>query len=160
MSSEKVFRYKPQGVAVDSETFCAVTNCLRLPNTLSQEPRKMLAHHESIIVEIWVEYVLGLFVMAMGLVARWKIGGAHLSWDDLFAAISIVLWTIDPALEQYIATKGTFVGVDASTAQNLSTAETSLLEKGSKALFAAWFIYVTLIWTLKGTVLGYYYRLT
>ncbi|KAK7543972.1 uncharacterized protein J3D65DRAFT_663260 [Phyllosticta citribraziliensis] len=120
----------------------------------------MLAHHESIIVEIWVEYVLGLFVMAMGLVARWKIGGAHLSWDDLFAAISIVLWTIDPALEQYIATKGTFVGVDASTAQNLSTAETSLLEKGSKALFAAWFIYVTLIWTLKGTVLGYYYRLT
>ncbi|GME29107.1 hypothetical protein GTA08_BOTSDO07672 [Neofusicoccum parvum] len=34
------------------------------------------------------------------------------------------------------------------------------LQKGSKALFAAWFTYVTLIWTLKGQVLGYYNRLT
>ncbi|KAK7524943.1 uncharacterized protein IWZ02DRAFT_489311 [Phyllosticta citriasiana] len=120
----------------------------------------MLDHHKSIVVEIWVEYVIGLLVMAMGFVARWKVGEAHLSWDDLFAAISVVLWTIDPALEQYIATKGTFVGLDASTAQSLSPADSSSLEKGSKALFAAWFIYVTLIWTLKGTVLGYYYRLT
>lgn len=34
------------------------------------------------------------------------------------------------------------------------------LTKGSKALFAAWFTYVTLIWTLKGQVLGYYNKLT
>ncbi|KAL1628899.1 hypothetical protein SLS54_001588 [Diplodia seriata] len=34
------------------------------------------------------------------------------------------------------------------------------LTTGSKALFAAWFTYITLIWTLKGQVLGYYNRLT
>lgn len=55
-----------------------------------------------ILVEIWLEYAIGLMVMAMGFVARWKVGGAHLSWDDLFAAISIVFWTIDPALESFI----------------------------------------------------------
>ncbi|KAK8248544.1 hypothetical protein HDK77DRAFT_231118 [Phyllosticta capitalensis] len=113
-----------------------------------------------ILVEIWLEYAIGLMVMAMGFVARWKVGGAHLSWDDLFAAISIVFWTIDPALESYIAIKGTFVGLDEATAQRLGAEEAASLQAGSKALFAAWFIYVTLIWTLKGTVLGYYYRLT
>lgn len=59
-------------------------------------------------------------------------------------------------------THGSSVGLDEKSAQMLAGNEATIatLTKGSKALFAAWFTYVTLIWTLKGQVLGYYNKLT
>ena len=55
---------------------------------------------------------------------------------------------------------GSFMGLDEQSAPALTDAEASRLEVGSKALFAAWISYVSLIWSLKASLLCFYSRLT
>ncbi|KAF4304744.1 hypothetical protein GTA08_BOTSDO07672 [Botryosphaeria dothidea] len=115
------------------------------------------------ILEQWLEYAIGQAVFVLRFYARWKTHGFEgYSWDDLFAGLSMIFYTFDPALLQVVITHGSSVGLDEKSAQMLAGNEATIatLAKGSKALFAAWFTYVTLIWTLKGQVLGYYNKLT
>ncbi|EKG17905.1 hypothetical protein MPH_04854 [Macrophomina phaseolina MS6] len=113
------------------------------------------------MLEQWLEYAIGQSVFLLRFYARWKTHGfAGYSWDDLFAGLSMVFYTLDPALLQVVITHGSFVGLNEESAQALDPATIESLRKGSKALFAAWFTYVSLIWTLKGQVLGYYDKLT
>lgn len=115
------------------------------------------------ILEQWLEYAIGQAVFVLRFYARWKTHGFEgYSWDDLFAGLSMIFYTFDPALLQVVITHGSSVGLDEKSAQMLAGNEATIatLTKGSKALFAAWFTYVTLIWTLKGQVLGYYNKLT
>lgn len=58
------------------------------------------------------------------------------------------------------ADHGAFVGLTTETANALTDEEVKTLEIGSKALFVAWLSYVTLIWSLKASVLCFYSRLT
>ena len=44
---------------------------------------------------------------------------------------------------------GTYVGLTEETAEALSDAKVEEYTRGSKALFAAWLCYATLIWSLK-----------
>ncbi|OMP84629.1 hypothetical protein BK809_0001732 [Diplodia seriata] len=116
---------------------------------------------KAFILEQWLEYGIGIFVFTLRFYARWKfVGFSGYSWDDLFAGISMIFFTLDPALLHVVIVHGSFVGLNEETAQQLAPPMIASLTTGSKALFAAWFTYITLIWTLKGQVLGYYNRLT
>jgi len=55
---------------------------------------------------------------------------------------------------------GSFVGLNEQTAAALSDETAARFEIGSKALFVAWISYVTLIWSLKASLLFFYSRLT
>ncbi|KAF9639664.1 hypothetical protein BFW01_g11470 [Lasiodiplodia theobromae] len=113
------------------------------------------------ILEQWLEYGIGMSIFVLRFYARWKsVGFEGYSWDDLFAGLSMIFFTFDPALLNVVITHGSFVGLTDETAELLTPPVIESFTTGSKALFAAWFTYVTLIWTLKGQVLGYYNRLT
>lgn len=56
--------------------------------------------------------------------------------------------------------KGSFVGLNEMTANELTDAQVYDYTIGSKAVFTAWFTYVTLIWSLKASLLFFYSRLT
>ena len=55
---------------------------------------------------------------------------------------------------------GTNIGITDDIGAKLSDAEIKKLEFGSKCLLAGWTFYVTLIWSLKASVLCFYNRIT
>lgn len=127
--------------------------------------------------EQWTEYGIGMVIFTLRFFARWKVVGiANFAWDDFFAFIAMMLWTVDSATVQIISQYpkyvnefsanqipddyGSFVGLNEQTAAALSDETAARYEVGSKALFIAWISYVTLIWSLKGSLLFFYSRLT
>jgi hypothetical protein len=60
----------------------------------------------------------------------------------------------------HIGTHGSLIGLTELDVAGLTDAEISAKEIGSKALFIAWISYVSLIWSMKATVLFFYRRLT
>ncbi|KAF2086539.1 hypothetical protein K490DRAFT_5165, partial [Saccharata proteae CBS 121410] len=113
------------------------------------------------ITELWVEFTIGLLVFFLRFYARWRtVGLRNFAWDDYWAFVSMLFWIGGLATLDTTVRHGTNVGLTKETAMMLPPPVVKSLEFGSKALFAAWFLYVTIIWTLKATVLGYYLRLT
>jgi hypothetical protein len=55
---------------------------------------------------------------------------------------------------------GTNIGIYDEISAKLSDEEIKRLEFGSKCLLMGWNFYVALIWTLKGTMLCFYNRIT
>lgn len=55
---------------------------------------------------------------------------------------------------------GTNVGITDEVGATLSDDEIASLEFGSKCLLAGWTFYVTLIWSLKASMLCFYNRIT
>lgn len=111
--------------------------------------------------EQWTEYSIGMVVFLLRFFARWKVVGMRgLSWDDSFIFIAMILWTVDSVTVQIINDNGSIVGLNEETAALLSDEEAARIKLGSQALFVAWISYVTLIWSLKASLLVFYSRLT
>ncbi|KAF2848981.1 hypothetical protein T440DRAFT_534498 [Plenodomus tracheiphilus IPT5] len=111
-------------------------------------------------IEQWCEYAIGVAIFFVRFYARFKIVGFKVAYDDIFAFISMLLWTGEAVSIYFLGYFGTYVGLTPSTALQLDDATISSYIRGSKALFTAWLCYATLIWSLKTTVLFFYHRLT
>ncbi|KAK8131392.1 glycosyl hydrolase 3 N terminal domain family protein [Apiospora sp. TS-2023a] len=83
--------------------------------------------------EVWVEYAIGISALVIRVFSRCKIlVGWQWQVDDYLAVLAIALFT-----------------------QARDDAEA-----GAKWLFAGWYIYVSMIWSLKGIMLAFVSRLT
>ncbi|KAK7992954.1 hypothetical protein PG988_001748 [Apiospora saccharicola] len=83
--------------------------------------------------EVWVEYAIGISALVIRVFSRCKIlVGWQWQVDDYLAVLAIALFT-----------------------QARDDAEA-----GAKWLFAGWYIYVSMIWSLKGIMLAFFSRLT
>ncbi|KAL3424532.1 hypothetical protein PVAG01_03813 [Phlyctema vagabunda] len=112
-------------------------------------------------IEQWTEYGIGQFVFLLRFYCRWRVVGIrNFAWDDFFAFIAMLMWISDTVTVQIISDHGAFVGLTPETVSKLTDDEIANMETGSKALFVAWLSYVTLIWSLKASVLCFYSRLT
>ncbi|TVY34904.1 hypothetical protein LSUB1_G006825 [Lachnellula subtilissima] len=112
-------------------------------------------------IELWTEYGIGMLVFATRFFARYKtVGLRGFAWDDLFSFIAMLLWCSDAITFQIINSFGSFVGLNDQTAEALSNHTAARYKVGSQALFCAWISYVSLIWSLKASLLFFYSRLT
>ncbi|POR36122.1 Uncharacterized protein TPAR_03687 [Tolypocladium paradoxum] len=110
--------------------------------------------------EAWTEYGLGVFVLFLRCFSRWKtVGFKNWEWDDVFAILVIVFWTLELLTLELIGQYGTNIGVTGKKTALLTDIEIRRLEFGSKCVLAGWNFYVTLIWTLKGHMLCFYSRI-
>ncbi|KAB2572664.1 Sedlin [Lasiodiplodia theobromae] len=113
------------------------------------------------LLEQWVEYPIGVTVCLLRLFARVRVvGWGNLYYDDLFAFLAIVFWTVETATIYLMNKYGNLIGLNDEKADALTDAQVHSLTIGSKAVFIAWLAYLCLIWSLKTSVLFYYNRLT
>lgn len=82
------------------------------------------------------------------------------SWDDYFS-ISAWLWfTILLAMVEYLATVGAAAGMTSAQRAALPPPMVESFKKGGKAMYASFYCFIAFVWSLKGCLLGFYYRLT
>ncbi|KAF4435203.1 Kinesin-like protein [Fusarium austroafricanum] len=117
-----------------------------------------------VIIEMWIEYGIGVLVLILRIFARLqRIKYTKFTkWapDDYFAFVALILWTFEVSMCQIIADKGSITGLTNEIASKLTPAEAKSHETGAKWLFAAWYVYVSMVWTLKAMMLGILFRVT
>ncbi|KXJ88019.1 hypothetical protein Micbo1qcDRAFT_111613, partial [Microdochium bolleyi] len=112
--------------------------------------------------EVWGLYIVGMVILALRFAIRWKtVGLRGMQWDDMFALLVVVFYTIDAATVHIVYYAGTNVeGVYLSTLRTLSQAELDQVHEGSKQQLLAWYSYSSLVWCLKGTMVCFFMRMT
>ena len=54
-----------------------------------------MANDESLTIELWTEFAIGMSFLFLRVYARWKtVGARNLYWDDLFTGITAVCLTL------------------------------------------------------------------
>ncbi|CEI68201.1 hypothetical protein FVEN_g11845 [Fusarium venenatum] len=117
-----------------------------------------------VIIEMWIEYAIGIIVLFLRLFARLqRIKFTKFrTWalDDWFTIPAIILWTFEVSMCQIITQLGSITGLTNEVASKFTPEQVKSFETGSKWLFAAWYVYVTMVWTLKAMMLSLLYRVT
>jgi hypothetical protein len=117
-----------------------------------------------VIIEMWTEYAIGIIVLFLRLFARLqRIKFTKFrTWalDDWFTIPAIILWTFEVSMCQIITQLGSITGLTNEVASKFTPEQVKSYETGSKWLFAAWYVYVTMVWTLKAMMLSLLYRVT
>ncbi|KIL90013.1 hypothetical protein FAVG1_06751 [Fusarium avenaceum] len=119
-------------------------------------------HRPSFLIEVWALYVVGTCIILTRFAVRFKtVGLRGLQGDDFFSVLVLLFYTVDAFTVHLIYHLGTNIeaGVAAQSHQ-LTQHEISEYEKGSKLQLAAWYAYTALIWSLKGTMLCFFSRMT
>ncbi|KAG8668372.1 hypothetical protein FPOAC2_07656 [Fusarium poae] len=116
------------------------------------------------IIEMWVEYSIGMLILCVRLFARLqriKFTKFH-TWavDDWLTIPCGVLFTMEVSMCQIITSKGSITGLTNEIASKFTPKEYQSHESGARWLFAAWYIYVSLIWCLKAMMLSLLFRVT
>ncbi|GJC94554.1 hypothetical protein ColKHC_03380 [Colletotrichum higginsianum] len=102
------------------------------------------------VIEMWVEYAVGILVLFLRIFTRYsRVVGLKWQGDDYLAVAAVILFT-----------KGSITGMTDEVALTLTPEEYKSHEVGAKWLFAAWYIYVSMIWSLKGIMLFFFARVT
>ncbi|KDN71793.1 hypothetical protein CSUB01_12062 [Colletotrichum sublineola] len=112
------------------------------------------------VIEMWVEYVIGITVLFLRVFTRCKMVGWKWQGDDYLAISAILFFTMEVMMCQIIVEKGSITGMTDAIALSLTPEQYKSHETGAKWLFAAWYMYVSLIWSLKGIMLFFLYRVT
>ncbi|KAH8703898.1 hypothetical protein BGW36DRAFT_423441 [Talaromyces proteolyticus] len=114
------------------------------------------------ITEAWVEYGLSITVVLIRVFARWKLMGFKgFGGDDYLCILAALFWTSEIVIVYLVGrVYGSNTGWTSQERSNFSEAEIKRMATGSKLVIVGWFMYVSIIWSLKGSVLFYYERLT
>ncbi|KAF5623215.1 integral membrane protein PTH11 [Fusarium sp. NRRL 25303] len=116
----------------------------------------------SFIIESWTLYVFGTLILFSRFAVRFKtVGWRGLQGDDFFSVLVLIFYAVDAFTVHLIYYLGTNIeaGV-AAKSRTLTHDEIHEYETGSKLELAAWYAYTALIWSLKGTMLCFFSRMT
>ncbi|UZP42814.1 hypothetical protein NXS19_010630 [Fusarium pseudograminearum] len=114
------------------------------------------------LYESWGLYALGLIILLARFTVRLRtVGWRGLQGDDAFSFLVLLFYTTDAVTVHLIYYLGTNIeaGV-ASRDHKLTDSEIREYELGSKFQLVAWYSYTALIWSLKGTMLCFFARMT
>ncbi|KXH69038.1 hypothetical protein CSAL01_07480 [Colletotrichum salicis] len=112
-------------------------------------------------IEMWVEYAIGILVLFLRIFTRCKkVVGLKWQGDDYLAVAAIIFFSLEVMMCQIIVEKGSITGMTDEIALSLTPEQYKSHETGAKWLFAAWYVYVSMIWSLKGIMLFFFSRVT
>ncbi|KAI0478651.1 hypothetical protein GGR56DRAFT_332227 [Xylariaceae sp. FL0804] len=112
--------------------------------------------------EVWILFTIGASLLLTRFAVRIKtVGFRGLQGDDLFALLTLAMYTMDAATVHIIYHTATNVeAVAYAENHELTQAEIDQFVYGSKEQLTAWYSYTALIWCLKGTMLCFLNRMT
>ncbi|KAG8668271.1 hypothetical protein FPOAC2_07562 [Fusarium poae] len=116
----------------------------------------------SFLIEAWTLYGIGTSIIFARFAVRFKtVGIRGLQGDDLFSILVLLFYTVDAFTVHLIYYLGTNIeGGVAAQSHTLTDDELDQYIRGSKLQLAAWYAYTALIWSLKGTMLCFFSRMT
>lgn len=132
------------------------------------------------LIECRVEYALGSAIIAARFFTRWKtLGWRGFYWDDFFAFWSWVFFTLIYVMVEYLSEPTTAVssksdhltdttsgimGAPIAMSQEqreaLPPAMRKSMREGAKGMFASFYFLIFLVWSLKGSLIILFLRLT
>ncbi|KAH7007287.1 hypothetical protein EDB80DRAFT_645567 [Ilyonectria destructans] len=118
----------------------------------------------SFLREAWALYSIGTIILLSRFGIRIKtVGWRGMQGDDFFSACVLVFYAMDAFTVHLIY----FLGTNLEASARLAAGEKALSAKdleeyvrGSKLQLTAWYSYTALIWSLKGTMLCFFSRMT
>ncbi|CAG7942766.1 unnamed protein product [Penicillium salamii] len=115
----------------------------------------------SLTIETWTEYGIGMLFLSVRLYARLFVGGlGGLRLDDAFAVAGMIFWTMQTVIIQLLGIFGNNIGLNEQTALLVPDSKVPDMILGSKLAFMNWIWYICYIWCLKGVLLCLYWKLT
>ncbi|KAJ5661187.1 uncharacterized protein N7484_000559 [Penicillium longicatenatum] len=115
----------------------------------------------SLNVETFVEYAIGMSFLLLRMIARLNFGGlSGLRLDDAFAVAGIIFWTLQTVNIYLLEMYGNNIGLTAVTALEVPDRQMPKMILGSKLAFMNWIWYISYLWSLKGVLLCLYWKLT
>ncbi|KAI1270257.1 hypothetical protein F5Y18DRAFT_421746 [Xylariaceae sp. FL1019] len=116
----------------------------------------------SFLIEVWIYYFLGVSVLLIRFATRLRMVGIRgFQGDDWFALVVLTMFTVDASTVHIIYHIGTNVESSALQLKRpLTDVEIARFEYGSKLELLAWYSYTALLWSLKGTMLCFFQRMT
>ncbi|CAF3484494.1 hypothetical protein SNK03_012803 [Fusarium graminearum] len=115
------------------------------------------------LYESWGLFALGLIILLARFTVRLRtVGWRGLQGDDAFSFLVLLFYTTDAVTVHLIYYLGTNIeaGVASRDHKELTDSEIREYELGSKFQLVAWYSYTALIWSLKGTMLCFFARMT
>ncbi|KAL4951926.1 hypothetical protein BDW69DRAFT_185888 [Aspergillus filifer] len=111
--------------------------------------------------ELFVEWAVGLAIVAVRIYARWSLGKQNFYWDDLCLAFVVVFWTFHTVF-LYLCTDvyGSNIGLNEQSALEVPDSQVGALREGSIYAFISWLAYIFMVWSFKGVLIFLYSRLT
>ncbi|CEI68032.1 hypothetical protein FVEN_g7698 [Fusarium venenatum] len=119
-------------------------------------------HRPSFLIEAWTLYAIGTSIIFARFAVRFKtVGIRGLQGDDFFSILVLLFYTVDAFTVHLIYYLGTNIeGGAAAQLHTLTADELDQYIRGGKLQLAAWYAYTALIWSLKGTMLCFFSRMT
>ncbi|CAH0020840.1 unnamed protein product, partial [Clonostachys rhizophaga] len=146
--------------AIRSVFHTTVLNLLYRQLVLNEMP--ITEYKPSFLKEAWALHGIGTAVLLLRFAVRFKtIGISRLQFDDLFAFLALIFYACDAATVHLVYFLGT--NVEASTIQTqreLCPEDVADFTLGSKLQLVAWYSYIALLWSLKGTMLCFFSWMT
>ncbi|KAK1561300.1 uncharacterized protein LY79DRAFT_531647, partial [Colletotrichum navitas] len=109
-------------------------------------------------IRLWV--ILGVVVVLVRFAVRNKTYGFSLKGDDYAMMVTCILWVSSFVVLDIIYQCGTNLDLEPAQIQALSDDEIVRVIRGSKFQQVAWYLYPTMLWSMKCGVLLFYKRLT
>ncbi|OJI95777.1 hypothetical protein ASPVEDRAFT_871137 [Aspergillus versicolor CBS 583.65] len=111
--------------------------------------------------ELFVEWAVGLAIIAVRIYARWSVGKRNFYWDELCLAFVTVFWTFHTVF-LYLCTDvyGSNIGLNEQSALEVPNDQVGALREGSIYAFVSWLAYIFMVWSFKGVLIFLYSRLT
>ncbi|PWY96045.1 hypothetical protein BO94DRAFT_601224 [Aspergillus sclerotioniger CBS 115572] len=115
----------------------------------------------NLTAEMFSEWAIGLVVVAVRLYARFSVDRGIFRWDDLCLVLGTIFWTL-LVVFLYLCTAvyGSNIGLNDTTAAEVSDDYVPALRQGSIYAFLAWLAYILMVWSFKGVLVVLYNRLT
>ena len=132
------------------------------------------------LIECRTEYAIGSAIIAARFFTRWKtLGWRGLYWDDAFAFISWIFFTLIYVMVEYLSkltaaspsvsnqstntspdVMGAPIAMSQEQREALPPAMRKSMREGAKGMFASFYFLIFLVWSLKGSLIILFLRLT
>jgi len=114
---------------------------------------RMLRRDPSYEKEIRLWVILGVVVVLVRFAVRNKSYGFSLKGDDYAMMVTCILWVSSFVVLDIIYQCGTNLDLEPAQIQTLSDDEIARVIRGSKFQQVAWYLYPTMLWSMKCGVL-------
>ncbi|TDZ74941.1 hypothetical protein CTRI78_v000383 [Colletotrichum trifolii] len=127
----------------------------------SGQLENFLRRDDGFLREMWSWFAAGSVVVILRFAVRIRMAGLKgLRGDDFFMLVGCVMYTICFVMIDLVYRYGTNVDITAEQIDLLSRDEVARLVEGSKFQQVAWYSYTAYLWSMKGSLLFFYKRLT